>query len=192
MKTTKALTCGVLLLVLGTLAPAQDQPKSAPAEKKPELIPLSLGVVFSEYEDSKKISSLPYNIAVNANEPRETHLRMGLRVPIATAMSFGGNGNAQNTQYQYEDVGTDIDCSAAAVGDGRFSVAVSVNRSSLYKPGAKEMAGDVTLSREPIFSRFSSNLRLLMHDGETIQSTMATDPVSGRVLKVDVTLHIVK
>jgi hypothetical protein len=192
MKTTKALTWAAVILFLGALAPAQDQPKSTTAEKQPELVPLKLEVVFSEYEESKKISSLPYTISVNANERRDTSLRMGLRVPIATGSFASGGKDTMNTQYQYQDVGTDIDCTAATIEGGRFSVNVRVNRSSLYNPGANEKAGNVPLSAQPIFSRFSSDLKLLMRDGETIQSTMATDPVSGRILKVDVTLHVVK
>ena len=193
MKTTRALTWTGLILFLGVLAAAQDQPKSAAAEKQPELIPLKLDVVFSEYEGSKKITSLPYTISVNANERRETNLRMGLRVPIATG-SFATEGKStMNTQYQYQDVGTDIDCTATTIEGGRFSLNVRVNRSSLYNPGENEKAGNVPLlSAQPIFSRFSSDLKLLMRDGETVQSTMATDPVSGRVLKVDVALHVVK
>jgi hypothetical protein len=201
MKTMKALTwVAALILVLGALAPAQDEVKPPPppgnaTEKQPELVPLRIDVVFSEYEGSKKISSLPNTILVNANERKQgtTRLRMGLRVPIATgSLITGGTTAAANTQYQYEDVGTDIDCTADTAEGGKFSVYLSVNRSSLYNPQEKDKAGDVPLSVHPIFSHFSSNFRMLMRDGETVQSTMATDPVSGRVLKVDVTLRVVK
>jgi hypothetical protein len=43
-----------------------------------------------------------------------------------------------------------------------------------------------------VFSGFRSSVQLLMRDGQTVQSMMATDPVSGRVLKIDVTLNVVK
>jgi hypothetical protein len=31
-----------------------------------------------------------------------------------------------------------------------------------------------------------------MRDGETAESTVATDPVSGHVMRISVTLHVVK
>jgi hypothetical protein len=33
---------------------------------------------------------------------------------------------------------------------------------------------------------------MVLRDGQTAQSTSATDPISGEVLKIDVTLNVVK
>ncbi|MGH9353083.1 MAG: hypothetical protein ACRD2G_13150, partial [Terriglobia bacterium] len=150
----------------------------------------------------------PYTLSVNANDKgpnRKSSLRTRLRVPIRT----GAN------QFQYQDVGTDIDSSAESLEAGLFKISLGVQRSSLYPPldvrfhGALHEfgrklpepgnaskpeieGGSSTIALQPIFSTFSTSLNLVMRDGQTIESTMTTDPVSGRVLNVDVTLHVVK
>ncbi len=69
------------LLLLATAVQAQEK------AVKP-ITPLTVQVVFNEYEGEKKISSLPYMLAVNANErpgfPDTANLRMGVIVPIST------------------------------------------------------------------------------------------------------------
>ena len=40
----------------------------------------------------------------------------------------------------------------------------------------------------PAFRSFTSTFNVLLKDGQTAQHTAATDPVSGEVLRVDVTL----
>jgi hypothetical protein len=39
--------------------------------------------------------------------------------------------------------------------------------------------------------RFNSDTTLVLQDGQTVQHS-ATDPLTGEVLEVDVTLHVVK
>lgn len=193
----------ISFLILAAAAAAQNAPK----QPKP-LIPLKVDVVFNEYEGAKKASSLPYALSVNANDKGEyirSSLRMGLRVPFRT----GGN------QFQYQNVGTEIDCTAQTVDPGTVEISLGLRRSSVYSSqgvrfhganyefdrnlpearGAPEQGTEgraSTVPLGPVFSQFSTNLNLIMRDGQTIQSTMATDPVSGRVIKVDVTLHVVK
>jgi len=192
MKVTKlAVTMMVLLLTLPFRLWAEDNAK--PREAK---TPLVVQVVFTEYEGEKKVSSLPYTLNVMSSKssgiPRDSErvsLRMGLRVPIM----IGGrdsNGSVSNS-FQYQDVGTNIDCTAYPVEGGTFNLVLRVERSSLYESGVKTNAVPA-IAQQPIFSHFDSDLSLDMRDGQTIQSTMATDPVSGHVLKVDVTLHVVK
>ena len=52
--------------------------------------------------------------------------------------------------------------------------------------------GDTPLRTQLILRRFSVSLSLPVRDGQAVQNTVATDPVSGRVMKVDVTLSVVK
>jgi hypothetical protein len=55
------------------------------------------------------------------------------------------------------------------------------------------MAGGNELSSgQPVIQQFSSELDVLIRDGQTLQTTVATDPVSGRVTKADVTVNIMK
>jgi len=181
----------VLLLMLPFRLRAEDNPK--PREAK---TPLVVQVVFTEYEGEKKVSSLPYTLNVSSSkssganrDSERVSLRMGLRVPIMV----GGTdkSGSVSSSFQYQDVGTNIDCTAYPVEGGTFNLVLRVARSSLYESGVKTNAVP-EIAQQPIFSHFDSDLSLDMRDGQTIQSTMATDPISGRTLKVDVTLHVVK
>ena len=96
-----------------------------------------------------------------------------------------------SSSFQYQDVGTDIDCTAYPVEGGTYNLNLRIVRSSLYESGVKTTTVP-EIAQQPIFSHFNSDLSLDIRDGQTIQSTMATDPISGHVLKVDVTLHVVK
>jgi len=44
----------------------------------------------------------------------------------------------------------------------------------------------------PAFRSFTSSFNLLLKDGQAAQQTSATDPVSGEVLKIDVTVTVLK
>ena len=54
------------------------------------------------------------------------------------------------------------------------------------------LAFRVVLSSQPIIRQFKLYSDLLMRDGQTLQGGTATDPISGRVLKIDLTVNVVK
>lgn len=168
---------------------AQDKPKSP--NGSPEITPLRVQVVFTEYDGEKKISSLPYTLLVNADDKgAPAAIRMGLRVPIETG------GVAGNRQFQYQDVGTNLDGRADKMEDGRFNLRLNVSKSSIYTPGASqrpaEVGGNQISAGQPIVQEFRSQVNLVARDGHTMQATMASDPVTGHILKVEVTLNVIK
>jgi len=190
----KQLTLALLaILFAGFAARAQEKP----AAEKRSLVPITVTVVFSEFEGEKKIGSLPYSVPINAEADQRaadwSQLRMGVRVPIVTAASKEGGV----PQTQYMDVGTNIDCRSWTEG-GQFAVDLRLERSSIYSVGAEgrrvEWNPDERLSiaSQPIVRQYRSTMTLLIRDGQTIQRAVATDPLSGRQLKVDVTLNVVK
>jgi hypothetical protein len=187
------LFIGAALLLPGLRA--QEKPK--PAEERRSVTPLRVQIVLSEYEGEKKISSLPYILSVNADDRgggRTASVRLGLRVPV------GIGSKDSPSSIQYIDVGTDIDCRAETGEGGRFHLDGTVRRSSIYssEPDKKPLdwtPGDPrppATSSQPILRTFSASLNHFVRDGQTIQSTMATDPVSGRILKVEITLNVIK
>ena len=192
MKAIRMFFLCVAAALLATAAVrAQEKPK--PTREPRTFVPLKIQVVFSEFDGEKKVSSLPYTVPVNAREEErpidQSRLRMGIRVPIVL--------RAKESQVQYMDVGTDIDCWAQPMDDGRFRLNLSLRRSSVYSPGPEKKPiewapGEQPLADQPIVRQFSGSFDLLLRDGQTMQTTMATDPVSGRVVKVDVTLNVVK
>ena len=162
--------------------------------KRRELIPVDVEVVISRYQNDKRISSLPYFLAVNAGENTQvTKLRMGANVPVpsTTFMAPGLDGKPSNplVSFNYRDVGTNIDCLAKPLGDGRFSVYISVGERSVVQPPA---TCNSAVSCAPVIRNFEAENTLVLRDGQTRQFTAAADRVTGEVVKVDVTLKVAK
>jgi hypothetical protein len=180
-----------ILVFSGQRLWSQEKGKSEATSKSTEVekivTPVRVQVVFTEYEGERKISSLPYTLLVNADDRGPVAaVRMGLRVPIEV------NPN----QITYQDVGTNLDGHAEKADNGRFLLRLNVEKSSVYAPSASEkpasVGGSEIANKQPIVQQFRTQVNLLIRDGQTIQSTVATDPVTGRTLKVDVTLNVIK
>jgi len=161
--------------------PPARQGGAAPAQ---EVVPLKVDFVITRFEGDKKLSSLPFSLWVSTGG--STNVRMGSEVPIPTAADG-------KTGVTYRSVGTFIDCRASNSPSGKFSLDVQVQDSSLYSPG-KEQASQIgqTLTGFPVIRSFSASNRLTLRDGQSAEFVMATDKVSGEVLKVNVTLSTVK
>ena len=162
-------------------------------EKKAEdtiPVPLKVQIVIARYENDKKISSMPYMLSTNAGRP--ANLRMGTRVPVVstsyTPIATGGPSVNPLTAYQYQDVGTNIDCNTLALNDGRFRVELAIEDSAV-DPDVQPRA---TTGDRPSFRSFRANNSLVLKDGQTSQFTTAVDKLTGIVTKVDVTLTVVK
>ena len=160
-------------------------------------VPLKIQVVLSRYSGEKKISSTPYTLAVVGMPPgkgESTKMRMGVDVPIpVTVVSQPKDGSTATPQvsYQYRSVGTSMDCKATIQDAGIFKLDLTVTDNAVMMPDAGQTAkGGVAAA--PTIRTFTSSFSLLLKDGQTAQHTAATDPVSGEVLRVDVTLAILK
>jgi hypothetical protein len=191
----KCLAALAILAAIGIVAPmrAQDKPAAAQEAKKPESS-LKVSVLVTELDGAKKISSLPYTFFVNVDDAtrRPTSVRVGLRVPITT----GTFTPTAPTQFQYMDIGTNLDCTAYSTADNRYKLALSVEVSYLSSIDEKKsaVAGETLniTAGNPIVQRFTSSYNLLIRDGQTIEATSTTDPISGRVLQISVTANAVK
>lgn len=188
----------VIAMMLGAIVPlcfAQDKGKGEDSSKADlATTPIKVQIVFAEFEGDKKVKSLPYTMYHNAPHgselrPNGTKLRIGSRVPVTT-----GGG-----QMQYIDVGTNLDCRAVRHDDGHFVVQLSLERSWVEGdvPVSMEKASDraenaASTFKEPVIRDVRTDLDLSMRDGQTIESTMATDPLSGRVVRIEVTLNVLK
>lgn len=162
--------------------------------------PLKVTVVLSRYQGEKRISSMPYVLGVMASSTsygpaQKTTLRMGVEVPVAQTVFSGGEGkNTPVSSYSYRSVGTNIDCGATfddAAAAGLFQLALTVADSSLGLDSAKR-TGDGIAPNVPSFRSFNSSFTALLRDGQTMQYTSATDPVTGEVMKIDVTAAVMK
>ena len=179
---------GVMLILAGGMsfrraiaheALAQQQPAAPP------LVPVKVDVILSRFQGEKKVSSIPYALTVNADESA-SKLRMGVQVPITTQSKDG-------ISVQYRDVGNNIDCNARTADEGRFRLGCTFEQSSLYSTEAeRKVGGDGPPQYMPMIRNFRSEASLTLRDGQTVQHTLATDPVSGEVIKIEVTLNVVR
>jgi hypothetical protein len=166
-------------------AAPQPAPQGAPAG--PRLTPLKVQLVVARYAGEKRVSSLPYLLWVTANDRMTTNLRMGVDVPVSTT-----TGQEVIGGYSYRNIGTSIDCVATSADTG-FNVIITLSDSSIQFESAEGSTAPKTkLANAPAFRTFTSKFSILLRDGQTAQYTTATDPLSGEVLKVDVTLNVLK
>ena len=188
-----ALSC-----VVASAAPIQAQePPVAPRSKETtsRMIPLRVQVVVSRLQGEKKIRSTPYTLAVVANDNDKTSIRMGADVPIPqTVLGRGADGGAGVPQvtYTYRTIGTNIDCTAVTREDGLFKLDIGIEDSSVFLTEKEGGAGTNPVGGMPTLRSFRSTFNLLLRDGQSAQHTAATDPVSGEVMRVDVTLTVIK
>ena len=154
----------------------------------PPQAPLKIVVVISEYDGTKKITNLPYTLytttegpAKPGNETRKS-MRYQVRVPISVGSGF-----------QYQEVGTNIDYGAYALNDTSYQLVFTVDRSWAAMPGNDNNAAVGHLAADQLMvPDFREAFIVVLKSGQTVEGASATDPVTGHVLKVDVTLTVLK
>ena len=204
-----ALTLGVVDTARGQDDAAKKNEQAAEAAKERDqakaqavrddlqrLVPLSVDVMVTRYQSDKKISSMPYMLAVNANKLGQAGtalLRMGARVPVPTIAAPPGNpagpAGPMPGPVNYQDIGTNIDCTAKVVDQG-FELRISVSDTSVYA-NIQDNATP-TVGNMPVFRSYQSTNTLVLKDGQSREFTAATDRVSGEVIRIGVTLRVVK
>src|SRR5678816_273796 len=121
-------------------AKERDQAKAqAVRDDLQRLVPLSVDVTITRYQGDKKISSMPYMLAVNANKLGQAGpalLRMGAKVPVPTIAAPPGNpagpAGPMPGPVNYQDIGTNIDCSARTLDEGSFQLRLAIEDTSVY------------------------------------------------------------
>ena len=191
MSRATTILCSMVLMAFPLFAFAQEKTKpegDTPAAPV-KVTPLRVSVTFAEFEGERKVKSLPYTLVVVADgRPPSAKLRMGSRVPVYTGKENG---------MQYLDVGSNIDCQAYRAPDNTFDLKLSLDRSwvegDVAVPIERSSAQSSTSQfPEPVIRQFRSDLSLVLRDGQTVESTFATDPLSGKVFKVEVSLNLLK
>lgn len=191
-----------MIFALMLLSVAMALPKSVPAQDKPRAEsqvvtharPLKIQIVFTEMEGDKKIKSMPYTMVFSSDAgsgPNIAKLRIGSRVPLYTGKEGG---------LQYVDVGTNLDCRADPLDDGRYGLRLSLERSwvqadvqiPVNQSSSDASGGTPGQFKEPVLGQYKTDVYLLARDGQTVESTSATDPLNGRTLKIELTLNVLK
>ena len=210
------LAAALALAAFAVAGRAQEPPKPE-AAPKPEAVKSSderpadrggmpgstvrVSLVIARYQGDKKVASLPYTLVVGTGGAR-TRMRMGVDTPIPVTSFVAAaeqGGSKPSTSFQYRNVGTNVDCavwergrlSEAGQPEKVFRLSLSVENSSAFPgPDARVAGGGV--EGAPLFRRFETAIDVGLHDGQTLQAIASTDPVTGEVVKIDVTLNVVK
>ena len=165
----------------------QEKPKTE--ERAKPSVPIKVQIVFTEYDGEKKISSLPYSFLTIADERvggyYSASLRTGVRVPVEMG--------SKDQQTTYMDIGSNIDCGIRSEEDGRYRVYLIFDRSALYPNKSSEGERMVANPNgQPLVRQFKTSESLILKDGQTSENILSTDPLNGHVLRVSVTINVMK
>jgi hypothetical protein len=195
----RVLAITVAVVVLAVTAGAQNPPTPPPAPDSPPvarpsrqpLVPLEIQVVIARYQGEKRVSSMPYVMAVNANGERAS-LNMGadVAIPSGPITSPADGKPSPPVMYSYRNIGTNIVCGATTADEGRFDVNISIDDSSVFMK--EDGSPSTSAGNMPAFRSFKSRNTLLLRDSQTRQYTAATDRVSSETIRIEVTLKVVK
>lgn len=181
------------LMVVAPVTPAAAQPVPVPNPAQDEagpLQPVKVTVVIARYRGETRTSNLPYTLWVNANDESATNLRMNGSVPVpATTASQREGVMIPVTQVQYQPIGTQIDCRVRTMDGDRYRINLTVNDSSI----AESPAGpDQTYTMPPRTVQFMSTNAVILRDGQTVEYTSAADKTTGEVVRLTVSIEVVR
>lgn len=189
----RLMITAALVALCAAAAGAQDKPGTPPAAPSPApgtfpsgavgAVPLKVTVMLSRYQGDKRLSSLPYVLGVTTG-PKATSLRMGIEVPVRLGGAIGN--------VSYRTVGTNIDCRADTMTGSLFQLTLTVEDLSLNLGSQQKSADSTNANDLPRFRTFNTSFTMLLRDGQTMQYQSATDPVTGEVMKIDITLNVMK
>ncbi len=189
-----------ILMVMSLFLLGLNSFQAQEAPPKP-LVPTSMKVqvVVSEFDGAKPVAVLPYTLSLSTPEKDNTRpfasVRAGVKVPVSTSDSKGENS------ITYLEVGTNIDARVLHADEDRYLLDLSVERSALFirvgngqgnVEGKEWSPGDPTPSTQPLLHTFRGSVQLILRDKQTTEATVSTDPLTGHVLKIEVTLNVVK
>jgi hypothetical protein len=182
-----------VVVLLAQLLPAplfaQGVPPPPTAPPRVNVTALMVEITISRFQGEKRLSSMPYTIAVSPDNVK-SNLRMGGSVPIpSTTFTPGPDAKAPLTSYQYRDIGTSIDVAALPAEDGRYKITISIDESSVY-PG-EAAKNEVLIKDAPAFRSLRSNNTMFLRHGQSIDYTAATDRITGETARITVKLTVV-
>jgi len=202
-------------------APTPPRPPGPPQERGPR-IALDVQIVIVRTQGDKVVSRLPYSLEVMTHAGESVlNMGSEVPVPTttftpgrpaprpATSPTPASPGTGQPAPPQapalpeppetlpqpvqsvsYRSVGTVISCRAASAGEGQYELTLSVDDTSvLPRTEAPQGAAAPAL---PAFRSFRARNTVLLRDGQSRTFTAASDRVSGEVVRVEVTLRVVK
>jgi hypothetical protein len=167
-------------LVWGVAPLAGQEAKPAPSAGGARNTPLKVTVVIGRFQGEKRVGSLPFVLTVNTTSGgnRPTTMQVGSNVPIPS--------DSTSNSFQYRNIGTNIVCFGWDQGDGRYTLRLTITDNQIFTDAPGGIKGI------PAFQNFTLENEIWLRDGQTIQLGTGVDKASGDVIKVDVTLNVIK
>lgn len=152
-----------------------DKAKSSSSAKPVHAYRVDFSI--TELAEGKKVNTRHYSMVANSG-PWST-LKIGTRVPVAIgSFQQGANVNPLvNTQFQYMDVGTNIDCEVNEQGED-LSLDVRSDFSNLS-------SGEEQHSPQPIIRQIKINGRTITSPGKPALIGAVDDPTSNRQYQLE-------
>jgi hypothetical protein len=167
----------------GPSSAASGSPASAIEANKPTL---RIQLVISRFEGEKKVGSLPYTFVVAPNMPNAMHIRFGVEAPVPSPNFVPDNAGKPGV-VEYRSLGTNIDCfNVRDLTGGRYQFDINLQNSAAL-PGE-----DASKDSRPLFRRFDTSFTAVLRDGQSMQTIASTNPVTGEVIRIEVTLNVVR
>jgi hypothetical protein len=155
---------------------ADSEQQSAPAAERP-MHPYRADFVISELEDGKRINARHYSMLLNAGGWNK--IQIGTKVPVSTGSSVPGQ-----SQFEYLDVGTSIDCRLIESGDD-LAIDVRTEFSNLSGPEEQH-------SPQPFIRQVSLHGNTLVVSGKPVVIGVVDDPSSHRQFQLEATVTKLK
>jgi hypothetical protein len=179
-------------------APLVQVPPPPPAVGAASIVPLKVTITLSKYQGDKKVSSLPYELTVRTDNNKAS-IRMTTQVPTPSIGSPNplaidpGKPAPRIGPYVMKDIGTNIDCNATNLKDGRYSVTVTIEDSSIYEDSERtNLPNGSKVSGASASRTYRTTNALVLRDGQSTEFTTAVDKITGDVFKANVLLTVIK
>jgi hypothetical protein len=181
---------GVLSMPLS----AQQAPGAAAVTQLPTF---KVDLLFLRFQGTQRTSSMPYSLLVDSGTDLRmaptTQLRIGIDAPTGRTTSRASDG-AVLTVPEYKYVGTNIDCRAEYRGTTTYRIFLNLEDYSFASP---TLTGEATATPpRPRFDyairRFAVTNTLTVRDGQAVQFSVGTDPITGETIRAEVTVTAVK
>jgi hypothetical protein len=169
----------LVLVVVGGSSLGQEKSNESTQKAQSGKATYKLDFVLSEVQDGKRINARNYSALVREGEWAK--IRLGDRVPLMTGGSSLPGGAAGPAQFQYIDVGTNIDTRVATEVESGLPISVTAEVSSIVP----EQQGEKFPA--PLVRQLRYSLDAVIPMGKQTVLSSADELVGNRHLQIEVT-----
>jgi hypothetical protein len=178
MTKTIGICTWAVFLAAASCVQAQDAPAKAPEEYKAPGKRLLVRFQETRLRGESTTATRPYIVALHA-DAGQARVFVGAQVPITVSDEDG-------LATLIKGAGVDAQVSVATLPEGRYRLNAKFEENSVLGTDAGTEA--TTAGGNPILRAVKGQSRLTLREGETVPFASAVDPVTGEVVRVDLTV----